>query len=313
VSASDHWTFAAGLPATAAGLDSACFAFDVVDAGVRRVQVALLYAGTADGTRNGLEWKVRLNDASGAEVAQSETLLRTGLSVIDLSLDEQPALGTWTIDVVGERGASVPAPLLDGEMSLVATQLVPRPSASDPPDGRVALPLQPVAAATPAIPSPEDCDLATPPATGGLGGAPTQGCAAALVGVDAKDAAGQPSFTSAPLAQPLTVTGKGALVLHLADEAAGTRKAVVNSRVFYTLDAFDPAAPATTVVLASGQPDAGLVDGVTRGTYEYDAVTATVPAGWVIRLRLYVSGAGTVPTRLLYGGSYDSSVMVPTG
>jgi hypothetical protein len=176
----------------------------------------------------------------------------------------------------------------------------------------VTLPLQPVAAATPALPSPESCDIATPPATGGLGGAPAQGCAAALVGVDAKDAAGQPTFTSAPLAQPLTVAGRGSLVLHLADEVAGTRKGVINSRVFFTLAAFDPAAPATTMTLASGQPDARLADGVNRTIYEYDAVTTTVPAGWVIRLRLYVSGAGTVATRLLYGGSYDSSVLVPT-
>ena len=312
VSASDHWTFAAALPTTVGGLDGACFAFAVTDADVRRVQVALRYAGTAEGTRNGFEWTLRLKDAAGSVVATSRTLLRTGVSLIDLTLDKAPALGTWTIDVVGDRGASIPAPLLDGEMNLVATQLVPRPSAPDPAEERVAMMLRPSAAPAPALSSPEGCTVATPPAAGVLATATADTCEAALVGVDAKDAAGQPTFTSAPLAQPITVTGKGALVLHLADEAAATRKAAINSRVFFKLDAFDPAAPATALALASGQPDAVFGEGAHRSSYDFDAVTATVPAGWALRLRVYVSGAGTIPTRLLYGGSYDSAVLVPT-
>jgi hypothetical protein len=111
------------------------------------------------------------------------------------------------------------------------------------------------------------------------------------------------------LPAPLEVAGPGALVLHLVDEAQPVRSSALNSRVFFTVEAFDPANPDTVVAVASGQPAVQLADVPTRSSYPF-AAAAVVPAGWVLRLRLYITGAGTFVTRLLYGGTYDSSLVL---
>jgi serine protease AprX len=309
VLAADHVAMTAQQQVAAGGLETHCVAVEVMDEGVRTVRVALRYAGTVEQMRNTFRWSLDVRDAAGAPVGRQRVALRNGITTVDVDITDAVALGTWTVTATADLAASAPRPLLTPSMSLVVTQL--GAVALQPSEHTVRWHLAPRDGSQTAVMSPEGCAVTQPPAAGALTTEAGTSCAAAAVGVDAKDAAGMPTFVTAPLPQPLHTGGAGTLVLSLADELAPTRGAVVGSRVFYALHAVDPAGGAAPLLLASGQPDAQLADVALPGTYSIDVREATVPAGWVVQLEVFVSGAGTVATRLLYGGEHDSSVVLP--
>ena len=312
VAVSDHWSLDAGLPVTAAGIERQCLPFEVAAAsGVTTVRAAVSYAATMEGVRNEFRWTLQVRDGAGRVVGTSRALPRNGVSVVDVDVEQASAVsGTWTLELSGDLAVTNVRPQYTPQLSVVAAQLVTRPALPPDPSHRHVLGFTSTATTGTGVASPEGCEYQQPPAAGALAES-SDACAAALVSVDMRDAAGEVTFASASLTDDLRLSGAGALSLYLADEAQPVRSALLGSRVFFTVDAFDPSGTMPPVILASGEPTAISGPSATYGEYPFDVAETVVPAGWVVRVRLFVSGAGTTMTRLLYGGAYPSEVVLP--
>jgi hypothetical protein len=176
--------------------------------------------------------------------------------------------------------------------------------------------------------SPEGCNLQAGTPSGALsttGGA--AGCQSGGMGYALNYGAGVPaSFTSAPLAAPLTIGGNMSLRFYLTDPVQPVWTAAQNPRVAIEIDAVDANGD---LLLAVAAGEWTVCNGTPRvcntgptpvgGSYSMSIPPITLPAGSRLSVLLRESGAVSSASRTVYGGSgltanySDAGVTLTTG
>lgn len=321
--ASDHFTYAP-LPATVGGLDSKSWEIDVED-GIDAIRASISFPpdlGVAD-LNLLFDWGLTITDAAGTEVLT--TALEgtgAGYAQVELAGTDYDYSGPWTATISGNLSSQEPSLLFGGDVTAVVAQLVqqdPIEWGAPAEDGPTFRPSQSALElafaprednASPAS-SPEGCAFDSTVAPDGLltteGGGDT--CAAGLMGYATNYGAGVPgSFTSPPLAEPLVIGGTGSFTIHIADEAHSAWSNAFASTPSYTLSAV--AEDGTVTPIAGSDLE---YQGTGEQTFEIGIPPTEIPAGSAIRLELNFTGFYTSASRLLYGGEFASSLVLPTG
>jgi len=323
VRTSDFFSYAPAL-VTAAGSDRRSFSIEVPDA-TKAVTAAVSYPSTNVAGVNTFDYRVVVKDAAGKVVASSIPSDTAGVSRLfaDLgSLTQGVKYGRWTVDVVGQLGASDPGIVLGDTVTLAVAQLEPqvRPAA-DPGTTFVAEGAKELffAPAGPAglLGGLDGCEPQDPPARGVLAvEAPTAPCRSAPVGYPITSVLDVPAeFTSAQLADAATAIGGPArLTLYLADPAAPLYSGTLAALIDYDLALVAADGKLTPVTNGRLDKDAVVDSSAKRGEYLFQVPATAVPAGSRLRFQLRFNGAYASAMRMYYGKGYaDSGLAVTLG
>jgi serine protease AprX len=320
VLSSDLWTWPAA-PVTAEGTDSHVVQL-AVPAGTEGLKITSAYPSAALVGVNAGDYQVTVRDADGDVVGRTTSSPAAGASSALLDLRTPPAgvaltWGTWTLEVTGLLDVSDPD-TLDSEsvlgrmVTLQAARLKAQPREVAPApvfvaDGTVAYSFVPDGAT--ALLTPEGCNAEAGTPEGGLGSLPAIGpCHSGQMGYLLNRLVGIPAvFTSAPLAQALTLGGNATATVHLVDPLAATYAGVFTTRLVYAVDEIDAAGN----VHAIGAGDAVGAVGNGRNVVSLAIPTSEVAAGSRLRVSLQYTtnpaGAPTSAARMVYGAAYGDS------
>jgi serine protease AprX len=341
---SDHFIHQP-LPATAGGLDSRSWEFEV-DGSADAIRASIAFGGDLGvvGINLLFDWGMEITDADGTLVLATELQNANGYAQVDLdevaaSLEDGETLdfGTWTATIIGYVSAEQPALLFGGPVSAAVMQLqeqvaatlgggvVFEPSgelamaASGTPDESVAVgsTQSTIASGGTGITSPEGCeydDTVAPNGSLSVGGA-GEACFAGQMGYATNyGPAGPATFTSAPLSHDVTIGGPASIVHYVIDSAQPLWTNAFSSAPTYALDAVDEDGNVTPIG-AGDFAEPQVTGEVTRAEYTFEVPPTTVPAGSQLRLQFWYSGFYTSGMRMVYGGPdyADAGLRLTTG
>ena len=326
----DYWTFTAAA-ATVSGTDSRTYTLNVPST-TQAIKALVSYPSLGYVGVNQFDYQVTLTDAAGRLVATSTPATNAGMSKLFVDLaGGNFAFGNWTVNVRGNLGAQDQDVLMGVLVSVAVHQLkeqvrVSPSMASFTPSGSVTYYFTPGAAGLAS--SPEGCNLQAGTPVGGLSTTrATGGCQSGGMGYALNYGAGVPaSFTSAPLAAPLTIGGDMKLRFYLTDPVQPVWTTAQNPRVAIELDAVDGNGD---LLLAVAAGEWTVCNGTPRvcntgpapvgGDYSMSIPPITLPAGSRLSVMLRESGAVSSASRTVYGGSgltanySDAGVTLTTG
>ena len=227
-------------------------------------------------------------------MATSTPASNAGVSKLFVDLTQGSyARGAWTVNVRGMQGAQDQDVIMGILVSVAVHQLAEQTRVSPAlpaftPTGSTTFFLSP-GAAGPAT-SPDGCNLQAGAPDAGLSTtAPAGTCQGGSMGYAINYGAGVPgTFTSAPLAAPLTIGGNTSLRFYLADPAQPAWNAAQNPRLGLEIDAVDENGELLLAVGAAEWTVCNTVNGVrvcnsgpaaTGGTYVVSIPPVTLPAG----------------------------------
>ena len=317
VLSTDYWTFLAA-PATVNGTpDTKDYPINVTST-TKAVKAIISYPSTSYLGINLFDYHLTLYDAAGSVVADSgdpSPSAGTSQFFVDLT-NAAPAYGIWTMHVSGNLGAQDQDTLMGIRVTLAVSQLTPQTRISPTipaftPLGTTAYYMQPGPTGT--VTSPEGCNLQAGAPVGGLTTSRGTGsCQSGSMGYVANYAPGvgvPASFTSAALAQTLTVGGAVTLKFYLTDPAQPAWQIAQNPRLTMEIDAIDSSGNLVAAV-ASGEwhvcNDAGTTCNTgpqpVGGVYTANILAATVPAGLRLSVLVYETAVVASGSRTVYGG-----------
>lgn len=310
----DYWTYTAA-PATFNGApDSRSFKVNVAST-TQAIKALVSYPSLGYVGLNPFNYSITISDAAGAVVATSTPASNAGMSKLFVDLTGGSyAFGEWTVSVRGELGAQDQDTLMGYLVGVAVHQLkeqvrvspkMPTFTAS----GTMTFYFTPGALG--GVASPEGCDLQ--PGTPDAGLATTRGagtCQSGGMGYALNYGAGIPaSFTSAPLAAPVTVGGDMNLRFYLTDPVQPVWTLAQNPRLGIEIDAVDENGD---LVLAVAAGEWSVCNGSPRvcntgpspvaGTYAMSIPPITLPAGTRLSILVRETGAVSSASRTVYGG-----------
>ena len=327
----DYWTFTAA-PATVNGIpDSRTYTVNVAPT-TQAIKALVSYPSLGYVGQNPFDYQITLVDAAGRTVATTTPAPNAGVSKLFVDLTGGGyAYGAWTVNVVGNQGAQDQDTIMGTLVSVAVHQLAlqARVSPTLPaftPTGAVTYFFQPGAAGLAS--SPEGCNQQAGAPDAAMGTAPGAGaCQSGTMGYATNYGAGIPaSFTSAPLAAPLTVGGATSLRFYLTDPVQPVWTVAQNPRLAIEIDAIDANGD---LVLAVAAGEWTVCNGSPRvcntgpqpvgGTYTMSIPPITIPAGARLSVLLRESGAVSSASRTVYGGAglagnfSDAGITLTTG
>ena len=333
VLSTDDWTFLAA-PVTANGVpDDRTYSLPVGSA-TRAIKALVAYPSLSYVGLNPFDYHLTLVDAAGKTVAESTASPSAGTSQLfaDLTQDTY-SYGAWTINVRGDLGAQDQDTLMGIRVTLTVAQLAPQARVSPAlpvftPTGSTTYFFQPGPAGL--LTSPEGCNQQAGAPEGALATAPGAGsCQSGSMGYAVNYGAGVPaSFTSAPLAAPLTVGGTLALKFYLADPAQPLWEAGFNPRLGLEVDAVDASGDLLLAVAAGEWTVCNTVNGTrvcntgpqpVAGTYAMEIPPITLPVGSRLSILARETAAVASASRTVYGGRglaasfADAGITITTG
>jgi hypothetical protein len=273
-----------------------------------------------------------LSDAAGKIVATTTPASNAGMSQLFADLTAGAwTYGAWIVNVRGELGAQDQDTIMGTLVSVAVHQLTPQARVKPAmpvftASGSATFYFQPGAAGAAA--SPEGCNLQAGAPVGGLATAPSaSACQSGSMGFAVNYGVGDPaSFTSAPLAAPLTIGGPMSLKFYLTDPAEPAWVAAQNPRLAIEVDAVDENGE---LLLAAGAAEWTVCSGSPRvcntgpqpvgGNYTVGIPPLTLPAGSRLSVLLRESAAVASAARTVYGGAgltgnySDAGVTFTTG
>ena len=313
VLSTDYWSYTAA-PATVNGSDIRVFTVNV-PATTQAIKALVSYPSLGYVGLNPFDYSITLADAAGTVVATSTPAANAGMSQLFVELAGAGyAYGNWTVTVRGELGAQDQDVLMGILVGVAVHQLEQqvRVSPAMPaftPSGSTAFYFTPGAAGL--LSSPEGCNLQAGTPDAGLSSTrPAGTCQSGGMGYALNYGAGVPaSFTSAPLAAPLTVGGEMTLRFYLTDPVQPVWTTAQNPRLAIEVDAIDAAGE---LLLAVAAGEWTVCNGTPRvcntgpspvgGTYTMSIPPTTLPAGSRLSILLRESGAVSSASRTVYGG-----------
>jgi serine protease AprX len=327
----EYWTYTAP-PLTVNGTPDNRFYRINVTSTTKAIKALVSYPSLGYVGLNPFNYSITVSDAAGRIVATSTAAANAGMSQLfaDLTLGAW-TYGTWTVNVRGERMVQDQDTIMGMLVSVAVHQLTPQTRV------RPAMPVftatgsttfyfQPGAAG--ALASPEGCNLQAGAPVGGLAAAPSTGaCQSGSMGYAVNYGVGEAaSFTSAPLAAPLTIGGPLSLKFYLTDPAEPAWIAAQNPRLAIEVDAVDEFGE---LLLAAGAGEWTVCNGSPRvcntgpqpvgGNYTVSIPPITLPAGSRLSILLRESAAVASGSRTVYGGAgltgnySDAGVTFTTG
>lgn len=326
----DYWTFNAA-PATLDGTDSRTYTV-IVPATTQAIKALVSYPSLGYVGLNPFDYQVTLRDAAGTVVATSTPAANAGMSKLFVDLTAGTyAFGNWTVNVSGNLGAQDQDVIMGVLVSVAVHQLKEqvRVSPAMPTftaTGSATFFFTPGAAGATA--SPEGCNqqagapVAMLSTTRGVGA-----CQSGNMGYAVNFGAGIPaSFTSGPLAAPLTIGGDMTLRFYLADPGQPLWSLAQNPRLQIEVDAVDEngelllAIAAGERTVCNGSPRVCNVGPApVGGNYTLGIPPITLPAGSRLSVLLRETGVVSSASRTVYGGtgiaaSYsDAGITLTTG
>lgn len=313
VLSTDYWTYTAA-PATFDGTDSRTFTVNVAPT-TQAIKALVAYPSLGYVGLNPFNYSITLLDAAGTVVATSTPAPNAGMSRLFVDLTGgNHAFGTWTVSVRGERGAQDQDVIMGYLVAVAFHQLEEQVRVS---------PRLPVFTATgtttfhftpgPAglASSPEGCNQQEGPPDAGLSTTRASGtCQSGNMGYAFNYGADIPgSFTSAPLAAPVTIGGEMTLRFYLTDPAQPAWTLAQNPRLTIEVDAVDAdgelllAVAAGEWTVCSGSPRV-CNTGPTPvgGNYRLSIPPVTLPAGSRLSVLVRQTGVVSSSSRTVYGG-----------
>jgi serine protease AprX len=326
VLSSDLWTWAAATATVEGVPDSRAFTL-AVPAGTEGVKATVAYPSAHAVGVNAGDYQITVRDANGQVVGTSTSSPTAGASTVLVDLrDASVAYGNWTFEVAGLLDVSDPDTIdsesVLGRMVTLQAALLKAQAEAAPPagptfvaDGTAAYSFVPDGAT--ALPTPEGCLAEAGTPEGGLGTLPLGGpCHSGQMGYLLNRLAGIPAvFTSAPLAQGMTLGGRATATVHLADTLSPVYGAVFTPLLVYIVEEIDSAGNVWTV--GTGDSVGTVGDG--RNVVTFDLPPTDVAAGSRLRVKLQYTaspaGAPSSTARMLYGGAAygDSGVTFTFG
>jgi serine protease AprX len=312
----EYWTFPAA-PATVNGVpDTKTYSIAVTPA-TSAIKALVAYPSLSYVGLNPFDYHLTLTDAAGQVVAESTASSSAGTSQLFVDLRSAPhAFGTWTIAVRGDLGAQDQDTLMGIRVTLTLSQLAAQTRVSPTlpvftPTGSTTLFFQPGPVGI--VTSPEGCNLQAGAPQGGLGtGQSATACQSGSMGYAVNYGVGTPaSFTSAPLAAPLTVGGPMTVKFYLTDPVQPAWQTGFNPRISVEVDAIDANGDLLLAVAAGEWAVCNTVNGATvcntgpqpvGGVYTVNVPAVTLPAGSRISVLVFETAAVASGSRTVYGG-----------
>jgi len=322
VVATDYWAFTAAAATVNGNPDSRQYTIQVPST-TKAIKALVSYPSLGYVGQNPFDYQLTLVDAAGKTVGTSTPAADAGMSLFFADLTQGSyTYGTWTLNVVGNLGASDQDVLMGILVSVGLHQLAPQ--------ARVAQALPKFTAggstsfyfqngAAGALTSAEGCNQQASAPVGGLSGTRNSlgTCQSGLMGYAvnygaAGLAGGTPaSFTSAKLAAPLTVGGPATMKFYLVDPAQPVWQAQQSPFIEIEIDAIDDNGDLVLAVAASQQQVCATVNGTftcktgatpVGGLYTFDIPPVTLPVGTRISVLVRAAQVVTSTARTVYGG-----------
>ena len=331
VLATDYWSFTAA-PLTVNGTpDTRSYSVNVTSA-TKAVKALVSYPSLGYVGLNPFNYSVTLVDAAGKIVAVSTPQSNAGVSNLFADLTTGSwTYGTWLVNVRGEQGAQDQDTIMGTLVSVAVHQLTPQARVSPTmpvftATGSTAFYFQPGAAGL--ATSPEGCNLQAGAPSGSLATTPAAGaCQSGSMGYAVNYGLGDAAtFTSVPLAAPLTVGGPATLRFYLTDPAEPAWIVAQNPRLDIEIDAVDANGE---LLLAVGAGEWTVCNGSPRvcntgpqpvgAAYTVNLPPITLPAGSRLSVLLFETAAVASASRTVYGGAglagnySDAGITLTTG